>query len=294
MDATGRVGAPGALRLEDHQAVAARIESATERGQTVAGVDGELASELRDLVDDHPIVTGVRHEQDRALRVEVALLPTESPLRGLDVVEPSLRFDDRIEVDSKRDAVGASAIAGDGHGDLRPPPDGRCKPRGESAEEPKVRLVADWCRDGVEAEAELMAQDRRDPRYKIQVDVRGMPGLDPPNVGVGDADHRSDVASAQPRAESGAPEILAHSTEQDPGSTCPTLPGGLACRHAGKSAHRSLALAHLHLEHHEVPIGDWAKDIGPLTARFGPSAVKWNPQEVPFGGRGDDRGALLR
>ena len=47
-----------------------------------------------------------------------------------------------------------------------------------------MRLVADWCRDGVEAEAELMAKDRRDPRHEIQVDVRGLPGLDPPNVGV--------------------------------------------------------------------------------------------------------------
>jgi hypothetical protein len=120
-------------------------------------------------------VTGVRHEQDRSLRVEVALFPAESPLRGLDVIEPSLRLDDRIEVRSKRDAVDASAIAGDGHGDLRPPPDGRCESRGESAEEPKVGLFTDWCRDGVQAEAELMAKDRRDPRHEVQVDVRACP-----------------------------------------------------------------------------------------------------------------------
>ena len=107
------------------------------------------------------------------------------------------------------------------------------EPRGEPAEEGEVGLVTDGCRDGVEAEAELMAKDGCHPRDEPDVDVRGEPGLDPPDLRVRDPEHRCDLAGAEPGAEPGTPQLLAESSKQERGSTRSPLCGGLPGGHAG-------------------------------------------------------------
>lgn len=207
--------------LENHEAVTAWIGTVTERSQALARVDRGLATELRDLGDHGPVVSSVRDEHDRSLRAEIPLLPAESPLCGLDVVEPGLRFDDRIEFACRSDAVSAPEVARDGHRHLGAPQDGTDEPRGKPAEEREVRLVPHGRRPWVDAEDQLMAKDRCNPRHQVDIDVGGEAGLDPPNLRVRDPERRADLASAKPRAEPRTPEILAEPAKQELGSMCP-------------------------------------------------------------------------
>jgi hypothetical protein len=96
-------------------------------------------------------MSGIRDQEDRALRVEVALLGSDPTHDGLDVMDPRLRFDNGIEAGRDGDAIGAASITRDGDGDLGTPADRFVKSSGESAEQGDVGLVPNGGGNGMDA-----------------------------------------------------------------------------------------------------------------------------------------------
>jgi len=125
---------------------------------------------------------------------EVALFGTESALRGLDVVEACLGFDDRLEVSGwccvascgpdRHDAVGAAQVAWERDRDLGLPRDVRPEPGREPLEQGDVGLVANGWPDRMNTDAQFGTQRRCHTREEIEVDVRSDPSFDAPDLRV--------------------------------------------------------------------------------------------------------------
>jgi hypothetical protein len=110
-----------AERSHQQETVAAGILVAPECQKARTRHDRELVTERGNIPKDGPIMTRVREEQDRASGAEVTLLGTQPSDDGLHVIETRLRFDDRIDVGSARDAIGAARVAGEWDRDFGAP-----------------------------------------------------------------------------------------------------------------------------------------------------------------------------
>jgi hypothetical protein len=123
-------------------------------------------------------MSGIRDQEDCALRAEVALLGSDPTHDGLDVVDPCLGLDHRIEAMCCGDPVGAAPITWDRDGDLGTPADRFVQSSSESPKQRDVGLVANRQPEGMDADAQFVPQRGGDARKKVKVDVRGGPGFD--------------------------------------------------------------------------------------------------------------------
>ena len=79
---------------------------------------GELPLQVGHGSDDRTVVPRVGHEQDRAGRLEVALLGSQATLGGLDIVKASLGLDDSVEFAVPGYAIGTPKVSWDRDRDL--------------------------------------------------------------------------------------------------------------------------------------------------------------------------------
>jgi hypothetical protein len=181
----GHVGGH-ARTLEDDEAVATGILAAAEGGEAVPRVDRELAAEIGDLVDDRPVVARVGHEEDRPLRSEVALLGTQPPLDGLNVIEAGFGFDDGLERSRVGHRIGAAQDTWERHGHLGPPPNRGMESCSESTKQGELPLVPYGCTDRMNTHAQLVSEYRCHPLENLDVHARCEPALDTECVRMGD------------------------------------------------------------------------------------------------------------
>ena len=113
-------GQPPAMSQEDDR-VTARITTSRESHEAGPSRQGKPPCQFRDLRDGPAIRCRVRQEKDAAAQPEVALLSTDPPLKGLDVVEARFGLDEGPEIRTCDHDVGATEVALDGDRDLGAP-----------------------------------------------------------------------------------------------------------------------------------------------------------------------------
>ena len=109
-----------AISQEDDR-VTARITTSRESQETGPSGQRKPPRQFRDLRDGPAIRCRVREKKDAAAQPEVALLSTDPPLKGLDVVEAGFGLDEGAEIGTCDHDVGATEVALDGDRDLGAP-----------------------------------------------------------------------------------------------------------------------------------------------------------------------------
>ncbi len=113
------------------------------------------------------VVRRIGDEEYQALRAEIANLELRLPLDSLHVVESGFRFDND---DGSRDldcGIGRAEIAGDGHGNLRPPGDGGSETPSEAFQQGQVRPISYRIAVRLEGRGELKPHNDRDPGREV-------------------------------------------------------------------------------------------------------------------------------
>lgn len=203
-------------RLEDDETVGARVATLPERREAHPGLDRELSLELGYGRDNGSVVARVSDEQDRARGPEVALLRSEPPLGRLNIMEPHLGFDDRIELVGRGDPVGAAQVAGDGHGHLGLPRDGRSEAGRKTLEQRQMGLVPNSRGDRVDPQAQFMAKHGRQSREHVNVHVWGDASLDPDDLAMGDRGRTRNGPTAESGRHPSVVELISDAAKKMP------------------------------------------------------------------------------
>ena len=129
-------------------------------------------------------MASIGHEQDHPSDTQVALLQVDLAFERLDIIESSLRLDDRGPPGSIDDGVCAPPIALDRDRNLRAPIDGVGQASLKPSKESEVALVADRVSEGVQGDIELEPEHRCHLRSQLDGHRVRLTALRSPDRGV--------------------------------------------------------------------------------------------------------------
>jgi hypothetical protein len=142
-------------------------------------------------------VPRVRDEEDHALQPEIAPLAGHGALERLDIVEMCLDFDEEGSGKSVDDAVGATPITVDGHGDFGAHRQPGAKSHPEPLEQGEMPLVANGRSIRMEPDAELQPENRCKSGGELDRQRPWVSALSPSNTVVTYAEAAGDLAATQ-------------------------------------------------------------------------------------------------
>jgi hypothetical protein len=142
-------------------------------------------------------VSGVGDQQDHARDSKISLLCADAPLHGLDVVDPCLRFHERLESFAVDDGVSAPPIALNRDWHFGSASDIRCETCSKALEQGEVGGIAYRLATGVKRRIQLESQDSRDLGHDLNRQLVSLASLHSTNQAVRDTDLASDLALAQ-------------------------------------------------------------------------------------------------